>query len=65
MSPDVVIRFFKEAGTLRALKVPKALNPKDIRSVRRPPNVAGNNTSATMGKQKLTKAQTTPLPSSP
>jgi hypothetical protein len=65
MSPAVLVKFFKEAGTLRALKVPKALNPSDLRTVRRPPNVAGNNTSATMGKQKLTKSQTTPLPSTP
>jgi len=65
MSPGVIIRFFKEAGTLSPLKVPKALDPKNVRSVRRPPNIAGNNTSATMGKQQLTKAQTTPLPSTP
>jgi len=62
MSPSILVRFFKEGGAIRPLKVPKALNPRDISIPQRPPNVGKNNTSATLGRQTLTQAKASPLP---
>lgn len=61
MLPHLIVKFFKEAGELKPMKVPKALGPKNLRKVSRPPNAAGNNTTATMGRQMLTKTPSTPL----
>ena len=65
MTPHLLVSFFQKGSSLIPLKVPKGINKNNINAVSRPPSVAGNNTTATMGKQRITKAQTKPIPSTP
>jgi len=65
MTPHLLVRFFQKSSNLIPLKAPKGINKNNIQQVSRPPSVAGNNTSATMGKQMITKAQIKPIPGTP